>query len=271
MAANKDATAGPPPGRTIDELARDFALPVSTLRMYQHRGLLPAPERRGRVAYYGDEHTDRLRMLVALQERGFSLAAIKELLDTWQEGRSLDDVLGLGGVGSVWEREKPLVLDPAELANRFPPEALSPELMARTAELGIIRLTADGRVEVPVPRYLDVGTRLMAMGIPATEVIDEYEVLRQACDTLADRFTDLFRQHIWNDLVAAAPRKGRVRSETVAAARVNDIRQSLAELGPLALDITEATLRQALQDAAERFLDEQADALRVTGQPSRAG
>jgi len=82
MAANKDASTGPPPGRTIDELARDFALPVSTLRMYQHRGLLPAPERRGRVAYYGDDHADRLRMLIALQERGFSLAAIKELLDT---------------------------------------------------------------------------------------------------------------------------------------------------------------------------------------------
>jgi DNA-binding transcriptional MerR regulator len=250
MNANDDG----PPGQTIDELARDFGLPVSTLRMYQHRGLLPSPERRGRVAYYGDGHADRLRMLIALQERGFSLAAIKELLDSWQDGRSLDDVLGL--VGSVWEREEPLVLSPAELVERFPGDALTPELMQRAEQLHIIRLRDDGRIELPVPRYLDIGTRLMHMGVPATEVVDEYEVLRRSCDELADRFTDLFRRHIWPD-GGAGP-----GGPDLSPERVEEIRNSLAELGPLAEAIVESTLRHSLQDAADRFLDEQAEALR---------
>jgi DNA-binding transcriptional MerR regulator len=264
MAANKD-TGGPPPGRTIDELARDFQLPVSTLRMYQHRGLLPSPERRGRVAYYSDGHADRLRMLVALQERGFSLAAIKELLDSWQEGRSLDDVLGMAVAGSVWEREEPLVLDPAELVARFPAGGVTPELFLRAAELGITNLTEDGKVELPMPRYLDIGTRLVELGIPAGEVIDEYAFLRQTCDVLADRFTDIFRRHIWQAMVDDEDGAG-----VPAPERVDEIGRSLAELGPLALGIVESTLRHAIQDAARRFLDEQAGVLAAPAPAPRA-
>jgi DNA-binding transcriptional MerR regulator len=238
-------------GWTIDELARTFELPVSTLRMYQHRGLLPAPERRGRVAYYGDEHANRLRMLVALQERGFSLAAIKELLDGWQEGRSLDEVLGLAG--DVWAPEEPVVVEPAELTGRFPEGSITPELIRRAAGSGMVRLTDDGRIELASGRYLDIGTRLVELGIPAAEVIDEYAHLRSACDDLAGRFTELFRRHLWD--------------EVPPAERLGEIGRSLGELGPLALGIVDATLRHALQDAARSFLDEQAGALAT---PERA-
>jgi DNA-binding transcriptional MerR regulator len=64
-------------GHTIDELAHEFQVPVSTLRMYQHRGLVPPPERRGRIGYYGAEHRARLKLVGELQARGFSLAGIK--------------------------------------------------------------------------------------------------------------------------------------------------------------------------------------------------
>ena len=61
---------------TIDELGREFDIPASTVRMYQNRRLLPPPERRGRVGFYNDEHRSRLRMIAALQDRGFSLAVV---------------------------------------------------------------------------------------------------------------------------------------------------------------------------------------------------
>ena len=51
------------------------------MRLYQTRGLLPPPRREGRVAYYGDDHRRRLRLITQLQERGFSLASIKHLID----------------------------------------------------------------------------------------------------------------------------------------------------------------------------------------------
>src|SRR3954447_4702107 len=53
---------------TIDELAARTGMTVRTVRFYATEGLLPAPERRGRVAYYGAPHRMRLELIRTLQE-----------------------------------------------------------------------------------------------------------------------------------------------------------------------------------------------------------
>src|SRR5580658_6948178 len=88
---------------TIEELASQSGTATSTVRMYQSRGLLPAPERHGRIGYYGQGHLARLRLIAQLQEQGFSLASIKQLTEAWESGRGLDDVLGLEAqVAATW-------------------------------------------------------------------------------------------------------------------------------------------------------------------------
>jgi len=129
---------------TIEQVASGAGIPVSTVRMYQHRGLLAPPVKRGRVGFYGPDHEARLRLIAELQERGFSLAGIKELVDGWAEGRSLDDVLGLSDRG-IWAAEEPVVIDVADLVDRFPGEEITPELVKRVTELGLAELTDDGR------------------------------------------------------------------------------------------------------------------------------
>ena len=89
---------------TIDQLAREAGIPTSTVRLYQNRGLLPPPRQEGRLGYYSTEHRDPLRPIAHLQERGFSLAAIKETLDQWTEGRSLAQFLGVSQVAPSLER-----------------------------------------------------------------------------------------------------------------------------------------------------------------------
>ena len=49
---------------------------VDTVRYYQSRGLLPQPAREGRLAWYGEEHADRIRRIRDLQKKGLTLAAI---------------------------------------------------------------------------------------------------------------------------------------------------------------------------------------------------
>lgn len=83
----------PDPDLTVEELATTLGTRVSTIRLYQREGLLARPEVRGRVAYYGSDHIDRLRQIARLQSRGFSLAAIRALIDTWERGGSLEDLL----------------------------------------------------------------------------------------------------------------------------------------------------------------------------------
>ena len=80
---------------TIDDLARRVGLPVRTIREYHTMRLLPPPERRGRLGLYGDEHIQRLRLIIRLQRRGYSLAGIRDLLAAWESGTDLVTLLGV--------------------------------------------------------------------------------------------------------------------------------------------------------------------------------
>ena len=53
----------------MEQLAATCEVSVDTVRYYQSRGLLPPPEREGRVAWYGPEHADRIREIRAAAAR----------------------------------------------------------------------------------------------------------------------------------------------------------------------------------------------------------
>ncbi|WP_254206318.1 MerR family transcriptional regulator, partial [Nocardia alni] len=80
---------------TIDELARVADTTVRSVRVYHERGLLPSPEVRGRIGYYGAGHLHRLQTIGRLLSRGMKLNGIRELLDAWDRGEGLADVLGV--------------------------------------------------------------------------------------------------------------------------------------------------------------------------------
>jgi DNA-binding transcriptional MerR regulator len=66
---------------TIQQLADTVGMTVRNIRAYQSRGLLHPPDIRGRTAYYLGAHVARLALVASLQGEGFTLAAIKRLLD----------------------------------------------------------------------------------------------------------------------------------------------------------------------------------------------
>src|SRR3954471_9275739 len=66
---------------TIEELAAESGMTVRNIRSHRARGLLPPPEVRDRVGYYGPEHLGRLRMIQELQTDGFNLKGIEKLLN----------------------------------------------------------------------------------------------------------------------------------------------------------------------------------------------
>src|SRR6266545_3233391 len=106
---------------TVDELARRAGLPSSTIRLYQTKGLLPRPRREGRVGIYDDSHLARLRLIGQLRQRGFSLAGIKHLIETWQAGQTLDDQLAALGVhlDEILDEWEALLASTASSARRF--------------------------------------------------------------------------------------------------------------------------------------------------------
>ena len=70
-------------GMTIGKLAAAGGVGVETVRYYQRRGLLDAPERAafyGGVRRYGEIDARRLRFIRSAQAAGFTLDQIAELL-----------------------------------------------------------------------------------------------------------------------------------------------------------------------------------------------
>jgi len=65
----------------VEELALAGEISVDTIRYYQKQRLLPPPGRDGRLAFYGDEHLDRIGRIKELQRQGFTLAVIRRFLD----------------------------------------------------------------------------------------------------------------------------------------------------------------------------------------------
>jgi len=240
---------------TIEELAGLAGVPTSTVRMYQSRGLLPPPERHGRVGYYGQGHLARLRLIAQLQEQGFSLASMKRLIDAWESGRGLDDVLGLETqVAATWAPDDPVRLEPAQFAELFSGQVITPAVVERAVRMGLVAFDG-GRIIVRNPRFLEIGTQLTRIGIPVEEILDELETLQSTADSIAGRFTRVFERHMWNPFVEAG----------LPADQVRPLTESLQRLSALAEDVMEVTLRDALRRKAGDFLAEQASRLDEAG------
>ena len=223
---------------SVDELARLAGVTTTTIRLYQGKGLLPGPEIRGRVGHYGPPHLARLRLIGALRRRGFSLAAIRALVDTWERGATLGDVLGLEEQ-LAGPAEEPLVLDAAGFAALFPSGEVDAKVARRAVELGIVELRGSD-VVVRRPRFLRVGQELVGLGVPVEEVLEEYAHLRGAADGIAARFADLFERRFWRP----------AEEEGLDDARMAELTATLARLRALASSVVETAVGDALERAA---------------------
>lgn len=224
---------------TIDELAREAGVTTRNIRAYQTRGLLPPPRMEGRVGHYDEGHLARLKYIDSLQERGFSLAAIQCLLDAWEEGRGLNDVLGFEeALTAPWSDETPERIPLEQLMEQFPEGLEHPELLLRSIELGLL-VEVDGELEAPSPRLYRVGVELVAAGVPLAAVLDEYERLVVDADRIAGRFVELFESNVWEPFVAAG----------MPHERLAQVTESLQRSRPMASMAMDAALAHAMERA----------------------
>jgi DNA-binding transcriptional MerR regulator len=79
----------------LDDLARISGVSARNIRAYRERGLLDAPRRVGRSAYYDDYHLSQLKTINQLLRRGFNSAHIAEFFASIRQGADLSDILGI--------------------------------------------------------------------------------------------------------------------------------------------------------------------------------
>lgn len=174
------------------ELAAEAGITVRTLRFYRERGLLPAPRREGRIAWYGEPHLARLRTVAALLERGHTLGGIAELIAAFEGGHDVAQLLGAAWTESESE-ETSVRLTPEELADHFAGE-VTPENLAAALDIGYLAVDGEQIVHIS-SRLLDAATALVRAGIPLSAVLTAAREVRAHADALAGMFARLVREH----------------------------------------------------------------------------
>ena len=235
----------------IDELAARAGTTSRNIRAHQARGLLPPPELVGRTGYYGEEHLQRLEIIGELQQRGYSLAGIAEMLEIWSRGGDLGHLIGFGRLLTAPLSDEQAEQVPLEeILARFPEAAEDAELVQRAVELDLIRPRGDGTVVVPSPLLLQAGDELVRAGVPLAAILELVVAVRVDVADIADRFVGLAREHLLPP-VAHAP-------EDVD---LGETLESLRRLRPIALEVVKPFLAQELQRAIEGALDTLGDEL----------
>jgi DNA-binding transcriptional MerR regulator len=232
---------------TIDEVARAAGTTSRNVRAYQTRGLLPPPRVVGRVGYYDQGHLARLRLISSAQARGFSLAAIAELLLAWERGKGISDVLGFEeALTAPWSDEREGRLRAEDLRALFPKATISPAITDRAVSLGVL-IPDGGTFRVPSPRLLRIGSELVELGVPLDAALEVLADLRSDTGRIAALFVELFNRHVWDPF----------RKAGLPPEQLPQVTDALRRLRPLASEAVRTTLAHAMEDAVGRSAAEQ--------------
>jgi DNA-binding transcriptional MerR regulator len=231
-------------GLTIDELAQRTGMTVRNVRAHQSRGLLPAPEIRGRTGYYGDEHVARLELIKDLQAEGFNLESIRRILER-NPGRATAGILEFTrAVAAPFTEEQPEVVDGAELVERWG-DQLTTEFVERAEKLGLVRPLGDGRFEVTSPRLQRASEEIATLGVPLETALDVIATVKRHAAAVSRQYVRLFLEHVWEPFEEA----GEPEEQWA------EIRQTLDRLRPLATESLVAVFQIVMTREVERTLE----------------
>lgn len=180
---------------TVDELAARTGMTVRTVRFYAAEGLLPPPQRRGRIAYYGIAHRMRLELIRELQDHGYTLAAIERVLSRIPLDASAADFALQAALLAPWTPERTEELDRDDLERRAGRRLGRDELDLLVA-LGIIERTEAGRFR-STPSTLGMGLSMLELPVPAAVLRDAAAVIHEHAAAVAEGLAEVFRHGVW--------------------------------------------------------------------------
>ena len=227
---------------TVEQLAYETGMSVRNIRNHQSRGLLPPPEVRARIGYYGPQHVARLRLIQEMQGEGFKLSAISRLIG--EHGADADRFVGLRqAVTAPFATEAPEVLSRAELAERFKVD--DDRLLAKAQKLGLLIDLGDERYEAPSPALLRAAEDVLKMGIELAGPGGDRKLTATPSPS-ARTFVNLFVEELWKPFdEAGRPDEGWA-----------EIIESIERLRPLAVEALNATFRLTLTTEVEKAFGE---------------
>ena len=250
MAAESAQTEAPPEGDntlTIEQLSSESGMTVRNIRSHRARGLLPAPEVRERVGFYGPAHLTRLRMIQELQSEGFNLKGIERLLE--QSPGPAEQFLSFKrSLGASFETEEPQTFTRQELEERFEG---GEGTLKRAVESGALIPLGDERYEARTPSLLDAAEGVIAQGVPLDHALAVFAKVQDRCKAVAREFVRLFLEDVWKPFEEAG----------YPDDQWPEVRASLEALRPLSAQALMAIYQMTMSDEVDSAFGKQLERL----------
>ena len=225
---------------TVDELAARTGMTVRTLRFYASEGLLPAPQRRGRVAYYDARHRMRLDLVRTLQEHGYTLSAIQRVLSRIPDDATPAEYAVQSAVLAPWLPEHTEDFDRSGLERRAG-QRIDEDQVDQLVALGALERRPDGRFRAS-PAMLGHAVELLTLPVPPEVLKDSARIIEEHATAVANELTELFARAIWGPY-----QRGEIDSDQVVAI--------LERMRPLALQGLLGAFARAADETAHRRLE----------------
>jgi DNA-binding transcriptional MerR regulator len=226
---------------TVDELAARTGMTVRTVRFYASEGLLPPPQRRGRIAYYDDRHRMRLDLIRTLQAHGYTLAAIERVLARIPHDASPAEYGVQSAVLAPWLPGQTEELDRVGLERRIG-RRIENEHIDYLAAVGALERVDGGRFRT-APSLLGHAVELLQLPVPQGVLDESAAIIQEHATAVADGLTEVFARGIWGPY-----QRGEISSDQVV--------EILNRMRPLALQGLIGAFGQAADRAARRRLEE---------------
>ncbi len=230
----------------VEQLAAACDVSVDTVRFYQTRGLLPQPVREGRVAWYDDDHADRIRRIRDLQTKGLTLAAIGRVVSGELAPGDADLAAAVAVARGNGGRDHVPTLSLDELASAA---GVPASLIQAVEREGIaIGRRVDGEVlySAADAEVMRTALRLLEFGLPVGELLALGRDTDTALRALAVRAVDLFDAHV------REPIRDTAGGDPEAAARTVEAFEALL---PAVTALVENHFRRVVLEEAERRLE----------------
>jgi len=227
----------------VEQLAATCDVSVDTVRYYQTLGLLQAPTREGRLAWYGPEHVERIREIRSLQRKGLTLAAI---------GRVVRGELGAADADLAAAVAAARGTDDGELLSleAFADRSGVPASLIQAVEREGIRF---GRVVDGEERYtaadidlVRTALRLLEFGLPLGDLLALARDADAAMRELAVRAVELFDERVRKPIRDTAGSDRQAAEQMVTAFDV---------LLPAVTDLVSHYFRRVLLETAEAQIE----------------
>lgn len=230
----------------IDDLARASNVTVRNIRAYQERGLLHAPRREGRVAIFDDTHLSRLKIISSMLDRGYTSVHITEMLNAWESGHDLADVLGL---------EKALV--PPRLDD--PPATMTlaevrtltgdKDALQRYIDVGLIEIQGT-KALVRRPELLRAFGEMRSFGMPVEGLVKLHSEVSMAVDGITRALVNEAVRQVGDQFLA--PPEG--KTPEPSGAEVGELVATLTRFRELATSTVVGTFSESMERTIEDLL-----------------